>query len=117
MKITTAITAAILTISTAIAGVAQANGQYYGSQVTTAAIAKNLSDETPVRIKGKIVRMLGKEKFELQDATGKITVEIDDDYYYNPQELVGKNVTIDGEIDASRRHNRIEIDADHVQIH
>lgn len=117
MKISTAITATILTISTAIAGVAQANSYNYGPQVATAATAKNLFDDTPVRVKGKIVRVLGKEKFELQDATGKITVEIDDDHYYNPQELIGKTVTIDGEIDASRRHNRIEIDAEYVQIH
>lgn len=112
MKVLKAMLATLLIGTTAMT--AQAN---YGAQTVQAATIKTMANDSPVIITGKIVRVLAKEKFELQDASGKVVVEIDDDHYHNPQELVGKNVTITGEVDISRKSNRVEIDADFVQIH
>lgn len=85
------------------------------SGTSTVAHAKTLRDDAKVSLTGKLVRYAGDEKFELQDRTGSIIVEIDDDYYRNPQELVGKTVTIHGEVDRDSR--KLEIDADYLQIH
>lgn len=82
---------------------------------STVAQAKTLHDDAKVSLTGKLVRFVGNEKFELQDSTGTIIVEIDGDYYHNPQELVGKTVTVHGEVDRDSR--KFEIDANHVQLH
>lgn len=82
---------------------------------STVAQAKTLRDDAKVSLTGKLVRFVGNEKFELQDRTGTIIVEIDGDYYHNPQELVGKTVTVHGEVDRDSR--KLEIDANHVQLH
>lgn len=81
----------------------------------TVAQAKTLQDDAKVSLTGKLVRHVGGEKFELQDRTGSVIVEIDDDYYRSPQELVGKTVTVHGEVDRDTR--KFEIDVDHVQLH
>ncbi|MFB6348506.1 NirD/YgiW/YdeI family stress tolerance protein [Moraxella marmotae] len=86
------------------------------SGISTVATAKAAHDDAHITVKGKLVRFLGNEKFELQDRTGTIVVDIDDDYYYNPQELVGKTVTIYGEVDKNFG-KVVKIDADHIQIH
>lgn len=82
---------------------------------STVAQAKTLQDDAKISLTGKLVRHVGDEKFELQDRTGSIIVEIDDDYYRSPQELVGKTVTVHGEVDRDSR--KLEIDANHVQLH
>lgn len=76
--------------------------------------AKRLADDTYVSVTGKITRALSNEKFELQDSTGKIRVEIDDDYG-SVSQFVGKTVTVSGEIDKGK--GRTEIDAHGVRIH
>ena len=85
------------------------------AQNSTIAQAKTFRDDTKVVVQGKLTRYVGDEKFELQDGTGSIIVEIDDDYYQNnPQSLVGKTVIIHGEIDRDDR--RIKIDAKRLQV-
>lgn len=111
------ILATALTVSVVAAPMAYAkNNQQQGIQTVTAATVQSVGDDRQVTITGKIVRFLGNEKFELQDQTGTVIVEIDDDYYQNPQELIGKTVTINGETDISLRKKRVEIDADYVQF-
>ena len=123
MKIQHIALAAVTTI-TLSACTAHANNQTQATkapavmpaaQNSTIAQAKTLRDDTKVVVQGKLTRYVGDEKFELQDGTGSIIVEIDDDYYQNnPQSLVGKTVTIHGEIDRDDR--RIEIDAKRLQV-
>lgn len=84
--------------------------------VTSVKAAKSAYDNAPVRITGKITRALGDEKYELQDRTGKIRVEIDDDLARSNQ-LVGRTVTITGEMDVEKKSGRRSIDADYIQIH
>lgn len=86
------------------------------AQNSTIAQTKTFRDDTKVVVQGKLTRYVGDEKFELQDGTGSIIVEIDDDYYYqnNPQSLVGKTVIIHGDIDRDDYH--IEIDTKHLQV-
>lgn len=105
------LTAALLAATVATSAVAN----NYAPQAATAATAKTLRDDTTVTITGKIIRALGNEKYELQDRSGKIIVEIDNDEV--PANIVGKTVTITGDVDVSKRSKRVKIDADHVQVH
>lgn len=103
-----------------ISGTAQAHYHHYQGyhsqpQLSTIAAVSKMYDDTPVTIKGKIIRSLGGEKYELQDATGTIRVEIDDDYGL-PSQLVGRQVTISGDVDI-KFGGRAEIDVDFLTIH
>lgn len=101
--------------SAAPAPASAAKAAAVNSGSSTVAQAKTLQDDAKISLTGKLVRHVGDEKFELQDRTGSIIVEIDDDYYRSPQELVGKTVTVHGEVDRDSR--KLEIDANHVQLH
>lgn len=85
------------------------------AQATTIAQAKGMYDDSRVTIKGKIVRALGNEKYELQDSTGKLRVDIDDEIAL-PNQLVGKTVTVTGDVDV-KRGGRVDVDAEWVTIH
>ena len=89
-----------------------AMGSAYAYQPTNTNSAKSLSNEASVVIAGKIVRHLGGKRYELQDSSGKIRVEIDD---YSPNQVVGRNVTIRGTVDRGGRS--AEIDANSVTVY
>lgn len=120
MKFATKLSIALLSLSTVFSTAALADddrddrrsAQVQAKTINTVAAAKSAVDNTRVNITGKIVRSLGNEKYELQDNTGKIRVEIDSDDYGRMQ-LVGKTVTISGEVDVSRSGR--EIDAKSVR--
>lgn len=120
MKFATKLSIVLLSLSTVFSTAALAaddrddrrSAQVQAKTVNTVAAAKSAADNTRVNITGKIVRSLGNEKYELQDNTGKIRVEIDSDDYSSAQ-LVGKTVTISGEVDVSRSGR--EIDAKSVR--
>lgn len=120
MKFATKLSIALLSLSTVFSTAVLADddrddrrsAQVQAKTVNTVAAAKSAVDNTRVNITGKIVRSLGNEKYELQDNTGKIRVEIDSDDYSSAQ-LVGKTVTISGEVDVSRSGR--EIDAKSVR--
>jgi uncharacterized protein (TIGR00156 family) len=48
-----------------------------GATALTVAEVKNLRDDAPVTLRGKIEQYLGDEKYLFSDNTGKIVVEID----------------------------------------
>lgn len=103
---------ATATLATTVTAHASQNG--YQAQNVNVTQALRLADDARITITGQITRALGDEKYELQDSTGKVRVEIDDDLALANQ-LVGKTVTITGEVDKGKR--RTEIDADQVRIH
>ena len=116
MKFATKLSIALLSLSTVFSTVALADDdrddnrrstQVQAKTVNTVAAAKSSVDNTRVNVTGKIVRSLGNEKYELQDSTGKIRVEIDSDDY-NSAQLVGKTVTISGKVDVSRSGRKID---------
>lgn len=115
MKFATKLSIALLSLSTVFSTAALADddrddrrsAQVQAKTINTVAAAKSAVDNTRVNITGKIVRSLGNEKYELQDNTGKIRVEIDSDDYGRMQ-LVGKTVTISGEVDVSRSGRKID---------
>lgn len=92
----------------------QAHAGYQVAQVTTVAAAQKAYDDAPVRLQGTITRQVSYEHYELKDSTGSIIIDIDDDHGLATQ-LVGKTVTIMGELD--KEYNHTKIDVKNLQIH
>lgn len=80
----------------------------------TVAQALQLPDDTDVRVEGYLVRSLGDEKYELQDDTGVMIVEIDDDDWDGVEATPDTRVRIHGEIDKDR--GETELEADNIQV-
>jgi uncharacterized protein (TIGR00156 family) len=82
-----------------------------GAVSITVAEAKNLRDDTPVLLQGKIERFLGDEKYLFSDDTGNIVIEIDHKVWGSLSVDENELVEIDGEIDRESRGNEVEVKA------
>jgi uncharacterized protein (TIGR00156 family) len=75
--------------------------------------AKNLKDDSPVILKGKIERFLGDEKYIFTDETGSIVVEIDDKLWRGFSADQNDTVEITGEVD--REFTTVGIDVSSIK--
>ena len=71
--------------------------------------AKDLKDETPVRLKGKITKNLGDDKYSFSDDTGVIIVEIDDEDWNGKDVTASDIIIIDGEVDKGFLSSEIDV--------
>ena len=85
-----------------------------GTTLVTAAQAKEMADNSFVKLQGYIVKSLGDEKYEFQDDSGTIVVEIDDEDWRGVEAGPSDRVELRGEID--REWQRTELEADSVQL-
>lgn len=85
------------------------------TQVTSVAAAKQLKDDTQVRLEGQVIRALGKEKYEFRDSTGTIIVDIDDKHWNGKPVNRTAKVVLVGEIDRELG-GKVEVDIDEVHI-
>lgn len=90
-----------------------AQGGYKGPKAgaVTVAEAKNLRDDAPVILKGKIERFIGDEKYLFSDASGNISIEIDNKIWGNLSVDQNDLVEITGEIDKDFMTVEIEVKA------
>ncbi len=65
-------------------------------------------------VEGYLLRTLGDEKYELQDDTGVMIVEIDADDWDGAEVTPDIRVRIHGEINKDRR--KTELDAEGIQV-
>nr|WP_314368676.1 NirD/YgiW/YdeI family stress tolerance protein [uncultured Acinetobacter sp.] len=87
------------------------------TQVITVKQALTLKDDTPVQLKGYVVKATGDEKYQFSDQTGMITVDIDDDLWQGKPISAKTPVIIIGEIDIDYKPTkRVEVDVDQVQF-
>ncbi len=87
------------------------NGPTYGLNTVKAVLdAGMFSDDTPVTLKGNIIRSLGGEYYTFTDGTGSITIEIDHDKWFGIQVTPETKITISGEIDKEFNHTAIDVD-------
>jgi uncharacterized protein (TIGR00156 family) len=70
-----------------------------GLEPITVTDAKRLRDNSQVVLQGKIERFLGDEKYSFTDASGTITVDIDDRLWYGLSVNQDDTVIISGEVD------------------
>ena len=64
--------------------------------------AKNLPDETSVTLTGVVSKHLQGDHYEFKDATGTISIEIDDDIWAESGVKLGDKVKLIGEVDTHR---------------
>jgi uncharacterized protein (TIGR00156 family) len=83
-------------------------------KLVTVAEALQLPDDAEVRVEGYIVKAVGDEKYELQDDSGTMIVEIDDDDWRGLEVTPAVMVQIHGEIDKEWRDT--ELDADGIRV-
>ena len=87
------------------------------TQTTSVAKALKLADNSKVKIKAKVVKSLGNEEYQLKDATGLITVEIDDELWKNQAVKTGQELEVIGEIDIDHKPTKqVTIDADQINF-
>ena len=70
-----------------------------GLSVATVAEALKASDDAVIKLSGKIEKSLGDEKYLFKDATGTITVEIDNEDWNGVTATPDSELIIEGEID------------------
>ncbi len=85
-----------------------------GLAVSTAAEAAKMGDDQPVVLQGKIKQSLGNEKYLFQDASGEITIEIDDDDWRGLSVGPEDTIEISGEVD--KELFDVKVDVDTVQL-
>lgn len=119
MKKTFAVSALALLFAASVSSSALAgrnlggfNGPTAPNLKVTVEEAKKLSDDTPVILTGKIEQNLGNEKYQFRDATGIITIEIDDDKWNGVTVTPEDTVEVHGEID--KGFTKLEVEADSV---
>lgn len=104
----------VLTLAVTFSSGAFAAFQGPGPAPVTVAEALQMKDDTAVVLNGQIEKSLGHEKYLFKDATGSVTVEIDDEDWrgldVKPQDMV----TIKGEVD--KEMFSTEIDVDHIEL-
>lgn len=68
----------------------------------TVADIKTLADETPISLKGTLIKHLNQDHYEFNDGTGLILLEIDDDIWKESMIKAGDRVHVLGEVDTHR---------------
>jgi uncharacterized protein (TIGR00156 family) len=98
----------ILLVSVGLSVEAQEGYTGPGLTPITVEEAKNLRDDSPVVLQGRIVRSLGDENYLFSDDTGTITVEIDNRLWRGLSVSQDDPVEITGELERDRRRIKIE---------
>ena len=83
-----------------------------GLQAVSVQEAKSFRDDTPVLLRGNILRYLGDEKYLFADESGTIIIEIDDRLWRNLSVTENDLVEITGEVD--REFMRVEIEVNRL---
>jgi uncharacterized protein (TIGR00156 family) len=85
-----------------------------GVTLVTAAQASEMDDDSVVKLQGFLVKSLGDEKFEFQDDSGTIVVEIDNEDWNGVEAGPSDRVELRGEVD--REWKTAEVEVDHIQL-
>lgn len=109
-----------LTLVALIASANMAKAQFEGPSAnslapTTVQNALQMNDDAKVVLEGNIVNSLGDEKYTFKDASGEVTVEIDDEDWRGVKVTPEDKVEISGEVDKDR-YKPTKIDVDKVII-
>lgn len=74
---------------------------------------KEMRDDAPVIVQGNILQRMGDEKYLFEDATGSVTIEIDDDDWRGQTVAPKDTVKLYGEVD--KGIFKTEIDVDYIE--
>lgn len=82
-----------------------------GTTEMSVANAKEMKDNTPVRLKGNVIQNLGDEKYLFTDGNQTIIVEIDTEDWGGQDVSAKDTVIITGEIDKDLFGTEIDVEA------
>ncbi len=107
------VSALALVIGFSSNALAQQGGYTGPSDVKTMSVtdALKLGDDTPVILTGKIAKSLGNEKYLFTDATGSVTVEIDNEDWKGVTANENDTLEIRGEVDKDLMSFEIDVDS------
>lgn len=93
------------------------DGPISGALAKTVAEARQLADDSPVVLTGKIISQIAgkKDEFIFKDQTGEIRVEIDDKVFAGRRVTPQDTVKISGEVEKDFG-KEVEIDVKHLAI-
>ncbi len=86
------------------------NGELINNS-TTVIQALNFGDDTYVTLKGNIIKKISSDKYLFKDATGTMTVEIDDDKWLNQEIKEGDTVELYGEIEKKLNSTKLDVES------
>lgn len=99
-------------LASGFTGPQQAGGfQGPGLAPSSVAEALKLNDDTPVVLVGQIEKSLGDEKYLFKDASGSVTVEIDNEDWRGVTVTPKDTIVIQGEIDKDFFKTEIDVDS------
>ena len=112
---------AVSTLALMIGFAGAAHAQYQGAMarggftgpglaVSTVAEANKMSDDQPVVLVGQIQQSLGDEKYLFKDASGTITIEIDDEDWRGVNVTPEDTIEISGEVDKDLFDIKVDVD-------
>lgn len=78
--------------------------------IVTVRQVREMRDDVPVIVKGKIIQRMGDEKYLFEDSTGSITVEIDDETWRGQTITPADDVKLQGDVDAGIFKTELDID-------
>ena len=118
MKKILSLSALAIVLSYSVAASAGFNGgvqnvggfQGPGLSKITVADALNMGDDTAVVLEGQIEKSLGKEQYVFKDATGSVTIEIDNDDWHGLTVTPQDTGVIKGEVEKDMFKTEIEVD-------
>lgn len=82
---------------------------------TSVAQVLKAKDDVHVVLEGTIVRKTRHERYEFRDASGTMTVEIDDDKWPDGKPMLEQRVRLYGETEKKFLTRRIEVDVDRIE--
>ncbi len=86
-----------------------------GIKASTVKEAHNMGDGAPVKLKGKIEKSLGNEKYQFNDGNDMIVIEIDDDEWEGIVVTPDNIIEIYGEIDKNLMSTP-EVDVERIVV-
>ena len=67
-------------------------------------------------MEGTITKHLSGEKYTFRDASGEVTVDIDDDKWPESKPILNTRVRIHGEVERKLISRRVEVDVDRMEV-
>lgn len=107
---------AVLLVASLTGAGAQTGAAPGATSVTTAAQAAQAQDDTQVVLEGMLVRQIRGDRYEFRDASGTITVEIEDEDWPNRQPVLEKRLRLHGDVERKRIRRTVEVEVNRVEL-
>ncbi len=105
------LSASVLTLAMTFSSGAWAAFQGPGPAPVTVAEVLEMKDDSAVVLNGQIEKSLGGEKYLFKDASGTVTIEIDDEDWRGLDVKPTDVITIKGEVDKDMFSTEIDVDS------